>query len=45
MVIEVKKKKVNDGLRNLSKNFLTEKELEENIKTEIDNEITNTRKR
>lgn len=31
----MKKKKINDGLRNLPKNFVTESELEENIKTEI----------
>ena len=30
----MKKKKINDGLRNLPKNFVTENELEENIKTE-----------
>ena len=42
---EMKKKKINDGLRNLPKNFVTENELEENIKTEIAKEITNTRKR
>ncbi|MFR5892257.1 MAG: hypothetical protein ACLUG4_07310 [Bacilli bacterium] len=41
----MKKKKINDGLRNLPKNFVTESELEENIKTEIAKEITNTRKR
>ena len=28
----MKKKKINDGLRNLPKNFVTENELEENIK-------------
>ena len=27
----MKKKKINDGLRNLPKNFVTENELEENI--------------
>ena len=29
----MKKKKINDGLRNLPKNFVTENELEDHIKT------------
>ena len=35
----MKKKRINEGLRNLTKNFVSEKELEENLKNEISSEI------
>jgi hypothetical protein len=41
----MKKKRVNEGLRSISKNFVNEKELEENIKSEISNEIYTNRKK
>lgn len=41
----MKKKKINEGLRSISKNFVNEKELEENIKTEIASEIYNHKKK
>lgn len=41
----MKKKKINEGLRNISKNFVNEKELEENIKSEISSEIYNRKKK
>ncbi len=41
----MKKKRVNEGLRSISRNFIDEKELEENIKTEISSEIYNNKKR
>lgn len=41
----MKKKRVNEGLRSISKNFIDEKELEENIKTEISSGIYNNKKR
>lgn len=41
----MKKKRVNEGLRSISKNFVNEKELEENIKSEISSEIHTNRKK
>jgi len=41
----MKKKRVNEGLRSISRNFIDEKELEENIKTEISSGIYNNKKR
>ncbi len=41
----MKKKRVNEGLRSISKNFIDEKELEESIKTEISSGIYNNKKR
>jgi len=41
----LKRKRVNEGLRSLSKNFVEEKELEENIKSQITKEINNHRKK
>ena len=39
LVKRMKKKRINEGLRNLTKNFVSEKELEENLKNEISSEI------
>lgn len=41
LVKRMKKKRINEGLRNLTKNFVSEKELEENLKNEISSEIHN----
>lgn len=41
----MKKKRVNEGLRNIAKNFVSEKELEDNIKLEISSEIHNNKKK
>ncbi len=41
----MKKKKLNDGFRQIASGFVNENELEENIKNEINREITNTRKK
>ena len=39
MKLKNKKKPVKEGLRNISQNFVKEKELEENIRNEIAKEI------
>ena len=44
LVKRMKKKRINEGLRNLTKNFVSEKELEENLKNEISSEIHNNRR-
>lgn len=41
----MRKKKVNDGLRNLTKDFVNETELEENLRNEINSEIKTSRKK
>lgn len=45
LVKKMKKKRINEGLRNLTKNFVSEKELEENLKNEISSEIHNNRRK
>ena len=45
LVKRKKKKRKNEGLRNLTKNFVSEKELEENLKNEISSEIHNNRRK
>lgn len=45
LVKRMKKKRINEGLRNLTKNFVSEKELEENLKKEISSEIHNNRRK
>ena len=45
LVKRMKKKRINEGLRNLTKNFVSEKELEENLKNEISSEIHNNRRK
>ena len=45
LVKGMKKKRINEGLRNLTKNFVSEKELEENLKNEISSEIHNNRRK
>lgn len=41
----MKKKKINNGLRNFSNEFVNEKELETNLKEQISKEILNNRKK
>lgn len=41
----MKKKKINEGLRGFHKQFVSEKELEENIKEQINTEINKTKKK
>lgn len=41
----MKKKKINEGLRNFPKEFINEKELEDNLKEQINSEISNNRKK
>ncbi len=41
----MRKKKVNDGLRNFTKDFVNETELEENLRNEINSEIKTSRKK
>lgn len=43
--MKTKKKKVNEGIRNISKNFVEEKKIEDNIKLEIAKEINITKKK
>ena len=45
LVKRMKKKRINEGLRNLTKNSASEKELEENLKNEISSEIHNNRRK
>ena len=45
LVKRMKKKRINEGLRNLTKNYVSEKELEENLKNEISSEIHNNRRK
>lgn len=45
LVKRMKKKRINEGIRNLTKNFVSEKELEENLKNEISSEIHNNRRK
>lgn len=45
LVKRMKKKRIKEGLRNLTKNFVSEKELEENLKNEISSEIHNNRRK
>lgn len=41
----MKKKKINNGLRSFSNDFVNEKELEANLKEQISKEISNNRKK
>lgn len=41
----MKKKKINEGLRNISRNFINEQEIEETLKNEIANELRHNKRK
>lgn len=41
----MKKKKINEGLRNISRNFINEQEIEETLKNEIANELRRNKRK
>ena len=43
--MSIKKKPINEGLRNIGKNLIRENEIEKNIRSEISKEIHNNKKK